>query len=61
MVEDVVISASLLRRPVLPMVYSSLWSMWATDLLRQAKNPLIHEIKIINSNCNLTFIALNLN
>ena len=42
----------LLRRAVLPMVYSSLWSMWATDLLRQAKallnkNPLIHEFKII--------------
>ena len=29
-----VISALRLSRPVLPMVYSSLWSIWATDLLR---------------------------
>ena len=32
-----VILASRLSRPVLPKVYSSLWSIWATDLLRQAK------------------------
>ena len=36
--------ASRLSSPVLPMAYSSLWSIWATDLLRQAH---IHNLKIV--------------
>ena len=32
-----VILASRLSKPVLPMVYSSLWSIWARDLLRQVR------------------------
>ena len=45
------ISASRLSKPVFPIVYSSLWSIWAKDLLRHVrtvlnKNSLISDVQI---------------